>query len=188
MKILVIEDDPLAAQALTTILSAHHYAVETTGNASDGAGLLNSFEYDLLILDVELPEINGIELCRQIRTNEQSSESSRTIPILLLTGRASFHDRAMGLDAGADDYMVKPFNEEELLARVRSVLRRSNSSSSSPSLDWGSLHLDPSACEVNYDRILLILTPKEYALLELFLRNSRRVFSCSNIFGNCSTQ
>ncbi len=180
MKVLVIEDDLLASQALITILSAHHYAVETTDNASDGLVLLNSFEYDLLILDVELPEINGIELCQQIRTHEQSPDAIRQIPILLLTGRASYHDRALGLDAGADDYMVKPFNEEELLARVRSVLRRSNSAAS-PSLNWGSLHLDPSACEVNYDGISLTLTPKEYSLLELFLRNSRRVFSCGNI-------
>ncbi len=185
MKILVIEDDQLTAQALMTILTAHNYAVEVAGNGPDGLVLLSSFEYDLLILDVELPNIDGIKICRQVRDSSQSLESTSgsqgsQIPILLLTGRSSHHDRALGLDAGADDYMVKPFNEEELVARIRALLRRATATAS-PSLDWGDLHLDPSTFNVRYGDAPLALTPKEYALLELFLRNSRRVFSCGNI-------
>ncbi|MGG6262998.1 response regulator [Leptolyngbya sp. AN03gr2] len=174
MKILVIEDDELTAQALTTILTTHNYVVETAGTGASGLALLESFEYDLLILDVGLPDLDGIELCQQIRSN------SITIPILLLTAHDNHHDRALGLDAGADDYLVKPFHEEELVARIRALLRRANVAAS-PILEWGALQLNPSTCEVQYRSTPLILTPKEYALLELFLRNGRRVFSCSNI-------
>lgn len=102
------------------------------------------------------------------------------MPILLLTGRDSSHDKAIGLDAGADDYVVKPFDEEELVARIRALLRRGGSTSL-PVLEWGSLKLDPTTHEATYDEQPLQLTPKEYALLELLLRNNRRVFSCGVI-------
>lgn len=174
MKILVIEDDELTAQALTTVLTAHNYVVEVAGTAKAGLALLDSFEYDLLILDVGLPDLSGIQVCQNIRSN------SIQLPILLLTAHESYHDRALGLDAGADDYLVKPFHEEELVARIRALLRRANAAAS-PLLEWEDLQLNPSTCEVQYRTTPLILTPKEYALLELFLRNGRRVFSCSNI-------
>lgn len=174
MKILVIEDDELTAQALITILAAHNYVVEVARTGKAGLALLDSFEYDLLILDVGLPDLNGIQVCQQIRSN------SIAIPILLLTAHESHHDRALGLDAGADDYLVKPFNEEELVARIRALLRRANAAPS-PLLEWEALQLDPSTCEVRYRSTPLIVTPKEYALLELFLRNGRRVFSCGII-------
>lgn len=182
MRILIIEDDKLTIQALTAILTAHHYAVEVSRDGRSGLALLDSFEYDLLILDIGLPDLDGIQLCRQIRTLAQTAEKSQAapLPILLLTARDSPHDRALGLDAGADDYVVKPFDEEELVARIRALLRRA-SSSTTPLLTWGDLQLNPSTCEVTYQGTLLTLTPKEYGLLELFLRNSRRVFSCSNI-------
>src|SRR5207237_4153528 len=106
--------------------------------------------------------------------------SGRQVPILLLTGCDSSHEKAIGLDAGADDYVVKPFDQEELVARVRALLRRGGATSQ-PVLECGNLRLDPSSCEVTYGQDLLSLTPKEYALLELFLRNSRRVFSCGMI-------
>lgn len=174
MRILVIEDDELTAQALTTVLTAYHYAVEIAGTGKAGLALLDSFEYDFLILDVGLPDMNGIQVCQQIRSN------SIQIPILLLTAHDSHHDRALGLDAGADDYLVKPFHKEELVARIRALLRRANAASS-PLLEWEDLQLNPSTYEVQYRSVLLALTPKEYALLELLLRNGRRVFSCSNI-------
>ncbi|BAS59344.1 two-component transcriptional regulator [Leptolyngbya boryana NIES-2135] len=182
MRILVIEDDELTAQALTTILTAHHYAVEVAKDGKSGLALLDSFEYDLLILDVGLPDLNGIEVCRQVRSAAPTPDKPHTpqLPILLLTAYQSPHDRALGLDAGADDYVVKPFDEEELVARIRALLRRA-SSTGAPMLEWGDLELNPSSCEVSYGSTPLILTPKEYGLLELFLRNSRRVFSCGNI-------
>jgi DNA-binding response OmpR family regulator len=121
-----------------------------------------------------LPKLDGISLCQHIRSH------GYTMPILLLTSRDSNHDRAVGLDAGADDYVVKPFDPEELSARIRALLRRGNDSNL-PILTWEHLTLDPRNCEVKYDRQILTLTPKEYALLELFLRHNRRVFSCGSI-------
>jgi diguanylate cyclase (GGDEF)-like protein len=174
MKILVVEDDDLIAQTLRILLSNQNYAVEIAADGQAGLELVETFDYDLLLLDVMLPKLNGISLCRQLRSKGYQ------VPILLLTGQDSKHDKAIGLDAGADDYVVKPFDTEELVARIRALLRRANAITQ-PLLEWGALRLDPSSCEVIYENKLLSVTPKEYALLELFLRNSRRVFSCDAI-------
>ncbi len=182
MRILVVDDDELMAQALTTILTAHRYAVEVATEGKSGLALLDSFEYDLLILDVGLPDLDGVQVCREVRNMASKAERSQAaqIPILLLTAHASPNDRARGLDAGADDYVVKPFAEAELMARIRALLRRA-SSTATPLLEWQDLQLNPSTCEVTYRSKPLTLTPKEYGLIELFLRSSRRVFSCSSI-------
>ncbi|BAY37007.1 two-component hybrid sensor and regulator [Nostoc sp. NIES-2111] len=174
MKILVVEDDKLNAYALTAVLTDQNYAVEVAVDGDAAWDLIETYDYDLILLDVMLPKLDGISLCRQIRS------SGRQMPILLLTGCDSGHEKAIGLDAGADDYVVKPFDQEELVARVRALLRRGGTTVQ-PILECGNLRLDPSSCEVRYNQQLLSLTPKEYALLELFLRNSRRVFSCSMI-------
>jgi DNA-binding response OmpR family regulator/HPt (histidine-containing phosphotransfer) domain-containing protein len=174
MRILVVEDDDFIAKALTAVLSSQHYAVEVASDGQAGWELVESFTYDLILLDVMLPKLDGISLCRRLRSHGYQ------MPILLLTGRDSSHDKAIGLDAGADDYLVKPFDQEELFARVRALLRRGGSTSQ-PILKWGNLQLDPSSCEVTYETHPVQLTSKEYSLLELFLRNSRRVFSCSAI-------
>ncbi|MBD2342534.1 response regulator [Anabaena subtropica] len=174
MKILVVEDDELNAYALTAVLTNQNYAVEVAADGVAAWDLIQTYDYDLILLDVMLPKLDGISLCRQIRS------SGRQMPILLLTGCDSSHEKAIGLDAGADDYVVKPFDQEELVARMRALLRRGGTTSQ-PILEWDNLRLDPSSCEVRYNQNLLSLTPKEYALLELFLRNSRRVFSCSMI-------
>ncbi|MFM2062895.1 MAG: hypothetical protein RLZZ507_2565 [Cyanobacteriota bacterium] len=174
MKILVIEDDELNAYALTAVLTDQNYAVEVATDGDAAWDLVETYDYDLILLDVILPKLDGISLCRKIRY------SGRQVPILLLTGCDSSHDKAIGLDAGADDYVVKPFDQEELVARVRALLRR-GSITSKPVLEWGNLRLDPSSCEVTYHQNLLSLTPKEYALLELLMRNNRRVFSCGMI-------
>ena len=174
MKILVVEDDELVAHALSAVLTNQNYAVEVAVDGLAAWDLVQAFDYDLIVLDVIIPKLDGISLCRQIRSKGLST------PILLLTGRDSSHDKAIGLDAGADDYLIKPFDEEELVARIRALLRRSGLASQ-PVLKWGDLQLDPSSCEVTYAQKHLPLTPKEYALLELFLRNSRRVFSCGTI-------
>jgi diguanylate cyclase (GGDEF)-like protein len=174
MKILVIEDDELIAHTLVTILAHENYAVEVATNGQAGWDLVEAFDYDLVLLDVMLPKLDGISLCRQMRAK------GLQMPILLLTGRDSGHDKAIGLDAGADDYVVKPFDQEELVARVRALLRRAGAIAQ-PVLTWGELRLDPSSCDVTYSAQPISLTPKEYALLELFLRNRQRVFSCGMI-------
>jgi two-component system OmpR family response regulator len=117
-----------------------------------------------------LPKLNGITLCQRLR------QAGNKILVLMLTARDASTDKVLGLDAGADDYVVKPFDLPELLARIRALLRR-GSVFLSPVLEWGSLCLDPSQCEARYQDQLLDLTPKEYALLELFLRNGTRVLS-----------
>ncbi len=170
MRLLLVEDDELIAEALVKALTDQHYVVDVATDGQEGRELVETFAYDLLLLDVMLPKLNGIRLCQQLR-----SQSNR-IPIILLTARDTSTDKVMGLDAGADDYIVKPFDLQELLARIRALLRR-GSSTLPPVLEWRNLRLDPSTCEVTYNDRLLHLTPKEYSLLELFLRNSRRVFS-----------
>ena len=174
MRILIVEDDELTAKALMRVLSNQNYAVEVATHGQAGWELVQAFAYDLVMLDVILPKLDGISLCQKLR------HSGYQMPILLLTGRDSSHDKVIGLDAGADDYVVKPFNPEELVARVRALLRRGGSTSL-PVLEWGNLRLDPTSCEVTYGTRPLQLTPKEFCLLELLLRNTRRVFSCGVI-------
>lgn len=174
MRILIVEDDELTAQALASVLTHQNHVVEIAVNGATAWDLIKTFNYDLMLLDVAVPELDGVSLCRRIRARGLQT------PILLLTAHDSCHEKAIGLDAGADDYVVKPFDEEELEARVRALLRR-GTINSQPVLEWGRLQLDPSSCEVTYNAQPLLLTPKEYALLELFLRNSRHVFSCGVI-------
>jgi diguanylate cyclase (GGDEF)-like protein len=170
MKILLIEDDALIAAPLAKALIDQHYAVDVAKDGQVGWELLESFTYDLILLDVMLPKLDGMSLCRQLR-----SQGNQT-PILLLTAHNSSTDRVMGLDAGADDYVAKPFNLEELLARIRALLRRGGAALP-PLLKWRNLNLDPSICEVTCNSQSVRLTPKEYGLLELFLRNPHRIFS-----------
>lgn len=177
MKILVVEDDGLTAEALVATLSNQNYAVEVASDGEAAWELAEAFAYDLILLDVTLPKLDGISLCQRLRSHGYQ------MPILLLTAHNSSHDKAVGLDAGADDYVVKPFEPEELAARIRALLRR-NQTTVQAVLEWGDLRLDPGSCEVTYGPQLLALTAKEYALLELFLRHSRRVFSCGAILEN----
>jgi diguanylate cyclase (GGDEF)-like protein len=170
MKILLIEDDALIAAPLAKALVDQHYAVEVATDGQAGWELLESFTYDLILLDVMLPKLDGISLCRQLR------QKSNQTPILLLTAHNSSTNQIMGLDAGADDYVAKPFNLQELLARIRALLRRGGAALP-PLLEWRNLKLDPSICEVTYNSQSVHLTPKEYGLLELFLRNPHRIFS-----------
>jgi DNA-binding response OmpR family regulator/HPt (histidine-containing phosphotransfer) domain-containing protein len=174
MRILVVEDDPIIAQLIETILEPQKYAVDLAIDGQMGLDLSEAYEYDAILLDLSLPKKDGISVCRQIRSQ------GNTVPILLLTALDSPADRARGLDAGADDYLGKPFDPQELLARIRAILRRSHQPST-PILTWGDLHLDPVSRTVTYRDNLVPLTPKEYALLELLLRNSKRVFSCDAI-------
>ena len=172
MKILLVEDDEPLAEMLTKALKSQRYLVELATDGQAGWELVEVFEYDLILLDLMLPKLDGISFCKKLR-----KEGNRT-PILLMTGQDSSTHKIIGLDAGADDYIVKPFNVQELLAQIRAVLRR-GSSTAMPVLEWGNLRLDPSKCEVTYNGQLLRLAAKEYALLELFLRHNQRIFSQS---------
>lgn len=170
MKILLVEDDERISDAIVEYLTDQHYLVEIAQDGQEAWELIDVFNYDLILLDVMLPKLDGISLCRKLR-----SQSYQT-PILMLTARDTVNDRVQGLDAGADDYLVKPFALQELSARIRALLRR-GSSSLPPMLEWGDLQLDPSSCEVFYRNKLIPLSPKEYSLLEFFLRHERQVFS-----------
>ncbi|MGD1905619.1 MAG: PAS domain-containing protein [Leptolyngbyaceae cyanobacterium] len=169
MKILVVEDDPRVLESLQHLLSSYHYAVDTASDGEAGWQMADSFGYDLIVLDVRLPKLDGVKLCRQLR--EQGSK----IPILLLTGQDGGHQKALSLNAGADDYVVKPFDAEKLIARIQALLRRGDLTTQ-PVLSWGHLSVDPSAHRVTYGTQLLAVTPKEFAILELFLRNPQVVF------------
>lgn len=174
MKILLIEDDDLIAAVLSEMLTAHHYAVEHATDGKMGLDLAQAFTYDLIILDLSVPLLDGLSVCRKLR------KQGLLTPILVLTARDSEVDKAQGLDAGADDYVCKPFNALELLARIRALIRRSHTVST-PSLTWERLVMQPLRGEVTYAESPLALTPKEFALLELFLRNPQRIFSRSAI-------
>lgn len=175
MRILLVDDDEYVAELLKTVLTEQRYVVDVATDGQTGWDLLEELPYDLVLLDVMLPKLDGVSFCRQLRAK------GNQVPILLMTARSTNSDKVMGLDAGADDYLVKPVEPQELAARIRALLRRGQQTASTPVLTWENLRLTPSNCEVTYSGIPLRLTPKEYALLELFLRNSSRVYSRSAI-------
>lgn len=170
MRILIVEDDELISEAIAKALGEQYYTVDVASDGQAGWKLVKAFSYDLIVLDVMLPNLNGISLIRKVRSHNILS------PIILLTAQDSSNNKVIGLDAGADDYVTKPFDLQEFLARIRALLRRGGSVLL-PQLKWGSLHLDPSICQVTHKEQPIHLTPKEYSLLELFLRNPHRVFS-----------
>ena len=174
MKILLVEDDDVLITVLTKNLTDNHYIVDVVKDGEMGCTYGSTFEYDLIILDIVLPKLDGISLCQRFRAE------GYTTPILLLTSQNASTAKVSGLDAGADDYVVKPFDIAELIARIRALLRRSNASSF-PLLVWGGLLLNPSTCEVSYNDHSLTLTNKEYELLELLLRDSQHLLSADEI-------
>ncbi len=169
-----MEDDEPIAQALVATLKHQNHVVDVATDGQLGLELAEACGYDLVLLDVMLPKLDGISLCRKLRS------SGYQMPILLLTAKDSTEDKVKGLDAGADDYLVKPFDLPELTARIRALLRR-GTAPLPPVLEWGPLELNPSNCDVTYNNKPVTLTPTEYRLLELFMRNSSRVYSRSAI-------
>lgn len=174
MKILLVEDDFRISKAIAEALTEQRYVVEMVGDGESGLAFAETGSFDLIVLDLMLPKLDGISLCRKLR------QAGNKTQILMLTARDTSSDKVLGLDVGADDYVVKPFDLPELLARIRALLRRT-SVVFSPVLEWERLRLNPNECRVTYNQQSITLTPKEYALLELFLRHGSCVLSRQSI-------
>ncbi len=174
MKILLVEDDVYSAEILLQLLAESNYTIDAVADAKTAWKYVQTYDYDLIILDVMLPDSDGLGLCTKLRN------SGYTTPVLLLTAKDSTSDRVMGLEAGADDYVVKPYNFQELVARIRALLRRYHESDILiQELIWEDLRLDLRMNTVTYKQQPLHLTQKEYGLLEIFLRHPQQTFSRS---------
>ncbi len=183
MKILLVEDDQDLAASLVKGLTYHRYQVDWAGDGETGLALAQVKAYDLVLLDFYLPKLSGLELCRKIRSGSElitDAVQNQEIPILVLAGESTTAQKVLCLDAGADDHVVKPVDLDELLARIRALLRR-GMGQRSPVLQWGELQLDPSNYEVTFRQQIVSLTAKEYAVLELLLRHPQQVFSPAHI-------
>ncbi len=177
MKILVVDDERAVRESLRRALELEGYEIELAEDGSQALGRLASGQQpDALILDVLMPGVDGLEVCRTLRRNGNS------LPVLMLTARTQVEDRVEGLDAGADDYLTKPFALEELLARIRALLRRSGEGDGGETLRFADLELDPGTREVKRGGDPIELTRTEFSLLELFLLNPRQVLTRSVIF------
>jgi two-component system, OmpR family, response regulator len=178
MRILVVEDEHKIANAIKTGLEQESYAVDLEYDADSGLGAALNESYDVMVLDRMLPgSIEGLDICRQVRRAKIHT------PILLLTAKDQTRERVEGLNAGADDYLVKPFSFEELLARVRALMRRPPITSSTV-LEVGDLTLDPAKYTVKRGNKRLELSAKEFALLEYMMRNPGRVLTKDNIISH----
>ena len=170
MRVLVVEDDPRLGSSLKKGLEKHHYAVDVVTDGEDAVLMGSTTPYDLIVLDVLLPRLNGFEVCRQLRRNK------RTMPILLLTALGEVDHRVTGLDTGADDYLTKPFAFRELEARVRALLRR-ESATRTVELRFMDITLDTGTHEVRRGERVMTLNSKEYALLEYLMRHPHQILS-----------
>jgi two-component system response regulator MprA len=178
VKILVVDDERAVRESLRRALELEGYEIELAGDGSEALSTLGRDEPqpDAVILDVLMPGVDGLEVCRRLRA------AGNRVPVLMLTARDEVESRVSGLDAGADDYVTKPFALEELLARVRALLRRTADADGGETLSFADLQLDLGTREVRRDGRLIELTRTEFALLELFLRNPRQVLTRSIIF------
>jgi two-component system, OmpR family, response regulator MprA len=178
MRILVVDDEPAVREAVERALRLDGHDVMLAADGGEALVTLDQRPPDAVVLDVLMPHVDGLELCRRMR-----SRGDRT-PILMLTARDAVSDRVAGLDAGADDYLVKPFALDELLARVRALLRRAIPSGDRSSLRYADVELDPVAHEARRGGRPIELTRTEFLLLELFMRHPRQVLTRSVIFEN----
>ncbi len=169
LRVLVVEDDPAMVSLVSLGLRYEGFQVFTAGNGLEGLRLFESQQPDLLIVDWMMPGMDGISLCRRVRSQSET-------PIIMITARDAVQDRIEGLDTGADDYIIKPFNVDELLARVRARLRRKMPAPPSQ-LSFADLRLDPETHEVFRERRRLTLTATEFRMLQHLLRHPRQVLS-----------
>lgn len=174
MRILVVEDELKLANAIKKALETQKYAVDVSYTGRDGLDFALGEKYNLIILDIMLPEIDGIEICRQLR------KSGNHTPVLMLTARGEIHDKVTGLDVGADDYMVKPFSFEELFARIRALIRRPVKANDT-TLKVSDLILDPVTFKIKRGETSITLSTKEFSLLEYLMRHKNMVMSKEQI-------
>jgi two-component system response regulator MprA len=175
MKILVVDDERAVRDSLRRALELEGYEIDLAADGRDALAQLEAAQPDMLILDVLMPGVDGLEVCRRLR------RAGNQLPVLMLTARDAVENRVAGLDAGADDYVTKPFALEELLARVRALLRRTTNGTGEV-LRFADLELNPGTREVRRGGNLVELTRTEFSLLELFLLNPRQVLTRSIIF------
>ncbi|KKP67851.1 MAG: Two component transcriptional regulator, winged helix family [Candidatus Roizmanbacteria bacterium GW2011_GWA2_35_19] len=177
MRILVVEDEHRIANSIKKGLEQEKYAVDVAYTGEDGYDLASSEEYDVLILDLMLPKMDGITICRELRKN------NKHVPILILTAKSQLEDKVVGLNSGADDYLTKPFSFEELIARIRALVRR-------PKINLGSvlkvadLTLDTLTFVAKRGKENITLSSKEFSLLEYLMRNSGKILSKDNIISH----
>jgi two-component system response regulator MprA len=174
-RVMVVDDEPAVRAALERALRVEHYDVQVAGDGAEALALLADRSPDAIVLDVAMPEVDGLQVCRRLR-----AAGDRT-PVLMLTARDAVDDRVEGLDAGADDYLVKPFALRELKARLRALLRRTETARAGV-LRFADLELDPVAREVRRGGREIELSRTEFNLLELFLEHPRQVLGRSQIF------
>ena len=170
MRILVVEDNRRLSKSLKTSLEEHGYAVDVAYDGAEGEDFALAAPYDLILLDVMLPQKDGFSLCRDLR------QQGINAPILMLTARDTVDDRVSGLDSGADDYLVKPFSMSELSARLRALLRR-NKAEKTAFLQVGDLSLDPANHHVERQNNLIELSPREFSILEYLMRSANRILT-----------
>ena len=176
MRVLVVEDEPAVRESLERVLRHDGFEVDVAGDGREAIRRLAVVRPDAVLLDVLLPELDGLEVCRRMR------DTGDRTPVLMLTARDGVGDRVAGLEAGADDYLPKPFALDELLARLRALLRRSGWEGERRTLRFADLELDPSAHEAHRGGRPIELTRTEFLLLELFLRHPRQVLTRAQIF------
>ncbi len=173
MNVLIVEDDDSVARFLRQAMTEAGYSPQVVGDGRDALNLARTVDFDLILLDVMIPRMNGFEVCRQLRASRVMT------PILIITARDALEDKVEGLDSGADDYIVKPFQIAELLARARALLRRGTSGPAI--LQVGNLTLDPGTRQASREGKTIYLSATEYSLLEYLMRNAGRVMTRSMI-------
>jgi DNA-binding response OmpR family regulator len=174
MRLLLVEDDPLLGDGIRAGLGQEGYTVDWFRHGREAEAVLKSERYDLMVLDIGLPDISGLVLLKHLRSRGDA------LPVLILTARDAINDRVQGLDGGADDYMVKPFDLDELAARLRALLRRRGGRASSQ-IHHGALILDPAAHRITLNDKPVDISPREYAVLHLLLENQGKVMSRSRL-------
>ncbi len=177
-KLLVVDDDQSLVATITEWLKMERHSIETAYKGQEALDKLMVFDYDLIILDWDLPELSGLAICKQLRSK------GKMTPVLMLTGKSSVIDKEAGLDAGADDYLTKPFHPKELAARVRALLRRPVTISSA-TLTKGNIVLDTVKRKVTRQDEEIALQPMEFALLEFLLRHPDQLFSTDALLRRC---
>ena len=176
-KIFIIEDEPSIIQLVQHNLEKNGFIVSSSLNGNEGLKELKKFQPDLLLLDWMLPDLSGIEICKNIRKDN----SFKNLPVIMLTAKGEEEDKIKGLDSGVDDYLTKPFSFNELMARIKAVLRRSNPNTVSDNLKFDDLMLDRIEKRVFRDGQEIKLGPTEFRLLDFFLTNPKRVYSRDQI-------